>query len=445
KNTSDSATAPVGKKRSPKVDRTDRPQRKTEEPEQSEEQARSQAASAPASDASQDPSPMPDEADVQGDQAVANGDEPPAVDSASDQTSGENIVNAQLPTITGQPVDAATAPVERDPTQAVDPSAPTNGEPQVAQEPAVAVIKPVSTGDGTPHTLEGTTGGQANSSPSAAETDAGQTANSEADPIVAIDGQTATQASEPKESSGDGGEKSKNSHEEYGSQQTAADVQAPTLPGSDTLTNPNAQNSTTPPPVVPTDAPPSSKDAPQPPSGSSQSTAGIQPNPNRLPQHLLTRSESHHGHNPAPVPVDSARFLSRVAKAFTAAQQRDGEVRLRLSPPELGSLRLQVSVQDGVMVARMETETEAAKAQLTNNLPALRERLAEQGIRVERFDIDLMQHASTGTPDRPNDPQQQPEPQPFRSLRTNQSSSEVPSPSISSGNWNGQGRLNVII
>ncbi|MCE9525004.1 MAG: hypothetical protein K8R36_03005, partial [Planctomycetales bacterium] len=41
KNTSDSATAPVGKKWSPKVDRTNRPQRKTEEPEQNEEQARS--------------------------------------------------------------------------------------------------------------------------------------------------------------------------------------------------------------------------------------------------------------------------------------------------------------------------------------------------------------------------------------------------------------------
>jgi flagellar hook-length control protein FliK len=145
------------------------------------------------------------------------------------------------------------------------------------------------------------------------------------------------------------------------------------------------------------------------------------------------------------VPVDSARFLSRVAKAFTAAQQRDGEVRLRLSPPELGSLRLQVSVQDGVMVARMETETEAARTSLTNNLPALRERLAEQGIRVERFDIDLMQRPTTGTPDRPSDPQQQPEPQPFRSLRTNQAKSDIPVSMPSANHWSGQGRLNVII
>ena len=108
-------------------------------------------------------------------------------------------------------------------------------------------------------------------------------------------------------------------------------------------------------------------------------------------------------------------------------------------------MRLQVSVQNGVMVARMETETEVARSSLVNNLPDLRERLAEQGIRVERFDIDLMQRPSTGTPDRPSDPQQQNEPQPLRPLRSQQASSEGPTPTTLSNNWNGQGRLNVII
>jgi len=275
--------------------------------------------------------------------------------------------------------------------------------------------------------------------------DSGQNSNTATDPIVAIDGQSAAQDIQPSEPSNSSGEEGQSSTDEPGSKQEATDTQAPTLPGSDTLTSPDVQNSSVPPPAVSADAPATAKDAPQSQSSSSQTTVGIQPNPTRLPQHVLARSEGHHGQSPVPVPIDSARFLSRVAKAFTSAQQRDGEVRLRLSPPELGSLRLQVSVQDGVMVARMETETEAAKAQLTNNLPALRERLAEQGIRIERFDIDLMQHASTGTPDRPSDPEQRPEPQPFRSLRTNQSSSEIPSPAALSGNWNGQGRLNVII
>jgi flagellar hook-length control protein FliK len=99
-----------------------------------------------------------------------------------------------------------------------------------------------------------------------------------------------------------------------------------------------------------------------------------------------------------------------VARAFAAAQERDGEVRLRLSPPELGSLRLRVQVQDGALVARLEAETSAARTALIDNLPALRERLAEQGVRIERFDVDLMQRHGGGTPDRPGGQQRDVEP-----------------------------------
>jgi hypothetical protein len=74
--------------------------------------------------------------------------------------------------------------------------------------------------------------------------------------------------------------------------------------------------------------------------------------------------------------VDPVRLLSRVARAFAAAQERDGEVRLRLSPPELGSLRLDVRVQDGALVAHLQTETDAARTAIIDNLPTLRDRLA---------------------------------------------------------------------
>lgn len=193
-----------------------------------------------------------------------------------------------------------------------------------------------------------------------------------------------------------------------------------------------------------TSAPQPAREGPAASTGSSQ-TSNVQGPATRLPPHVMARSETRRSHAPAPVEIDSTRFLSRVARAFNAAQERGGEVRLRLSPPELGSLRLQVSVQDGVMVARMETETEAARASLVSNLPALRERLAEQGIRVERFDIDLMQQSSSGTPDRPNDPQQREEGtvHPFRPLVSPAVEAAVPATPGSS--WNGQGRLNVII
>jgi flagellar hook-length control protein FliK len=97
--------------------------------------------------------------------------------------------------------------------------------------------------------------------------------------------------------------------------------------------------------------------------------------------------------------VDAARFVGRVAKAVQTAQERGGLVQLRLSPPELGSLRLELSMQNGVMTATVETETPAARQILLDHLPALRDRLAEQNIRIERFDVDVRQDNSGGQAD----------------------------------------------
>jgi flagellar hook-length control protein FliK len=106
--------------------------------------------------------------------------------------------------------------------------------------------------------------------------------------------------------------------------------------------------------------------------------------------------------------VDSARFVGRVAKAFQSAQDRGGTLQLRLSPPELGSLRLELTVKDGVMTAALETETASARRVLLDHLPALRDRLAEQNIRVERFDVEVRRDNSEGQSDprAPHDRQQ---------------------------------------
>ena len=87
--------------------------------------------------------------------------------------------------------------------------------------------------------------------------------------------------------------------------------------------------------------------------------------------------------------VDPARFVSRVAKAFQTANERGGTLQLRLSPPELGSLKIQLNVKDGVMSASLETDNANARRVLLDHLPALRDRLAEQNIRVDRFDVDV--------------------------------------------------------
>ena len=87
--------------------------------------------------------------------------------------------------------------------------------------------------------------------------------------------------------------------------------------------------------------------------------------------------------------TDRVQFVQRVANAFQTAAARDGSVRIRLYPPELGSLRVELTVRNGTMSGRMETETETARSMLLEHMPALRERLAEHNIRVDRLDVEL--------------------------------------------------------
>jgi flagellar hook-length control protein FliK len=116
----------------------------------------------------------------------------------------------------------------------------------------------------------------------------------------------------------------------------------------------------------------------------------------RFAQHLVAQ----HGERAAKGlelnSADQARFVDRVARAFRAAEGRNGVVRLRLSPPELGSLRLEIKVQGGALAARLEADTPQARSLLMDNLPVLRERLADQGIRIEQFDVELLDRQSSG-------------------------------------------------
>lgn len=101
--------------------------------------------------------------------------------------------------------------------------------------------------------------------------------------------------------------------------------------------------------------------------------------------------------------VDRVRFVQRIARAFESLGARGGTIRMRLHPPELGSLQLDITVRNGVMTARLETDSAAARNLLLDNLPALRDRLAQQDIKVERFDVDLADGSSGGSPERPDD------------------------------------------
>lgn len=144
--------------------------------------------------------------------------------------------------------------------------------------------------------------------------------------------------------------------------------------------------------------------------------------------------------------VERVRFVQRVAKAFQSAADRGGPVRLRLSPPELGALRLEITVRNGTMTARLEAETPAARSLLLDGLPALRERLAQQDIKIERFDVDLMGQSPNDSPqtrDGAKDSQDRGAALPRKRNATVAVAGPTVTPLANSGH--GDGRLNVLI
>lgn len=95
--------------------------------------------------------------------------------------------------------------------------------------------------------------------------------------------------------------------------------------------------------------------------------------------------------------VSRAKLVQRVSRAFHQLGGSGGIVRMRLAPAELGSVRIEMRVQDRRVEARVVAESEAAGQILRDHLPELRQRLEAQGMKIERIDVRTEQEPSADT------------------------------------------------
>ncbi len=95
-------------------------------------------------------------------------------------------------------------------------------------------------------------------------------------------------------------------------------------------------------------------------------------------------------------PVDDERFSSRIVRGLTAmVNQRGGSMTMRLDPPELGQLRVQMTITRGVVTAQFTATTPQAHALLEKNMATLRVALENQGLTVERLNVSSSQSGSS--------------------------------------------------
>ncbi len=88
------------------------------------------------------------------------------------------------------------------------------------------------------------------------------------------------------------------------------------------------------------------------------------------------------------------KLVQRVLRGVEQLASGGGQVRLRLHPPELGSLQLSLRMEAGQVFAKLEVENSTARDALLNNIQTLRDRLAEQGMKVATFEVEVSADSS---------------------------------------------------
>ncbi len=85
-------------------------------------------------------------------------------------------------------------------------------------------------------------------------------------------------------------------------------------------------------------------------------------------------------------PPETLRGVSKGLSVL--AQQRGGSLKMRLDPPSLGTVRLEMSVEAGRVSVQIAAASDSARALLQGNLGMLRTALEERGLAVDRLAVD---------------------------------------------------------
>ncbi len=88
------------------------------------------------------------------------------------------------------------------------------------------------------------------------------------------------------------------------------------------------------------------------------------------------------------------KLVQRVLRGVEQLANGGGQVRLRLHPPELGSLQMSLRMEAGQVYAKLEVENTTARDALLNNVQILKDRMAEQGMRVAAFEVEVSTDSS---------------------------------------------------
>ncbi|HUG92999.1 MAG TPA: flagellar hook-length control protein FliK [Planctomycetaceae bacterium] len=118
-----------------------------------------------------------------------------------------------------------------------------------------------------------------------------------------------------------------------------------------------------------------------------------------LPGRSARIESSSAGTRTAPLaPANPVEFADRLARALLVSQESGRPLHVRLHPSELGVMQIELSRLDGTFTARLDVESSAARQAVLEQLPQLRDALAQAGHSVERIEVHLLERRGDGPP-----------------------------------------------
>ncbi|MCA9133190.1 MAG: flagellar hook-length control protein FliK, partial [Planctomycetales bacterium] len=86
---------------------------------------------------------------------------------------------------------------------------------------------------------------------------------------------------------------------------------------------------------------------------------------------------------------ERVRLVQRISRSFARLGPTGGSINIKLHPPQLGALNVQVRMEGRSMTAKLSTESAAARDAILDSLPVLRGRLADQGFEIANFQVEV--------------------------------------------------------
>lgn len=83
------------------------------------------------------------------------------------------------------------------------------------------------------------------------------------------------------------------------------------------------------------------------------------------------------------------QLVERIVGSVRQSQSTGQQLKIRLSPPELGTLQIEVSMKNGEFTAKLDVQNNQVQKVINDNIAQLRDALTKSGVAIDRIEVNI--------------------------------------------------------